>query len=349
VSAQGAIDRGHLVYRWDLDKTYLHTEFDTVRDLLHTAFETPASKRTVPGAAALLRELRTTDPAGIYILSGSPEQMRRVLEAKLRLDGIRWDAFTLKPSLRNLMRGKVRYLKDQVSYKLAALLSSRTGVAPDTTEVLFGDDAEADAFIYSIYADICAGRVDDAELMEVLSLANVYPEDIPPLVRLAHRVPRVETVRRIYIHLERVSSPAGFTELGRRVCPFFNYFQPAVVLVQDGMLDAPSALRVGAELVLEHGFNPEALTASFMDLSRRGYVGRRTAEALIEGGTQVDPHGFLGAAPVVSRFLEDLEERSRGLEEPAPLSVDDIDYSGLFPRDRARALAGKLRAKWRRR
>ena len=344
----GDIDRASLVYRWDLDKTYLHTEFDTVRDLLNTAFETPASKRTVPGASALLRELRTTEPAGIYILSGSPEQMRRVLEAKLRLDGIMWDAFTLKPSLRNLMRGKVRYLKDQVSYKLAALLTSRTGVAPDTMEVLFGDDAEADAFIYSLYADICGGRVGDAELMEVLALASVYPEDIAPLVRLAHRIPRRETVRRIYIHLERVSSPAGFQELGRRVCPFFNYFQPALVLVHDGMLDAPSALRVGAELVLEHGFNPEALIASFMDLQLRGYVGRTVADQLLEGAGEVDPHGFLGAAPVVEAFAEALAERLGDLGEPPPFVVGDIDYSGLFPRDRARALAGKLRAKWRR-
>src|SRR5690606_10480098 len=78
--------RRRLVYRWDLDKTYLRTEFDTVRDLVKTAFESAAQKRTVPGAAALLRELRATEPRGIYIVSGSPEQLRRVLEAKLKLD-----------------------------------------------------------------------------------------------------------------------------------------------------------------------------------------------------------------------------------------------------------------------
>ena len=49
------LDRHRLVYRWDLDKTYLRTEFDTVRDVLRTAFEKPHDKRTVPGAAALLR------------------------------------------------------------------------------------------------------------------------------------------------------------------------------------------------------------------------------------------------------------------------------------------------------
>lgn len=45
------------VARWDLDKTYLRTDFDTLRDIVRTALERPDQKRTVPGAAALLREL----------------------------------------------------------------------------------------------------------------------------------------------------------------------------------------------------------------------------------------------------------------------------------------------------
>ena len=68
----GRAERHRVVYRWDLDKTYLRTEFDTVKDWLRTAFETAHDKRTVPGAGALLREIRTTDQFGIYIVSGSP-------------------------------------------------------------------------------------------------------------------------------------------------------------------------------------------------------------------------------------------------------------------------------------
>ena len=136
------VDRGRLVYRWDLDKTYLRTEFDTVRDLLRTAFESAAQKRTIPGAASLLRELRATDPHGIYIVSGSPEQLRRVLERKLRIDGIRWDGFTLKPQLRYIARGRFRFVKDQLSYKLGALLESRAGMPHEIDEYLFGDDAD---------------------------------------------------------------------------------------------------------------------------------------------------------------------------------------------------------------
>ena len=45
------------IARWDLDKTYLRTEFDTVRDLVKTALERPDQKRTNPGASTLLREM----------------------------------------------------------------------------------------------------------------------------------------------------------------------------------------------------------------------------------------------------------------------------------------------------
>ena len=146
------------ISRWDLDKTYLRTEFDTVRDLVRTAFERADEKRTNPGAATLLREMARAG-VSIHILSGSPEQMRRRLEDKLRLDGITWDSFVLKPNLQNMLRLRFRALKDQLGYKLPALLDARTALgASDARETLFGDDAEADAFVYSLYADIMAGR-----------------------------------------------------------------------------------------------------------------------------------------------------------------------------------------------
>src|SRR5260370_28293128 len=61
----------------------------------------------------------------VHILSGSPEQMRRRLEDKLRLDGISWDSFTLKPNLKNVLKLRFRALRDQLGYKLPALLHAR--------------------------------------------------------------------------------------------------------------------------------------------------------------------------------------------------------------------------------
>jgi len=333
--------RDQIVYRWDLDKTYLRTEFDT-------AMEPAARKRAYPGASTLLREIRATDPTAIFILSGSPEQMRRVLEAKLRLDGIRWDGFTLKPSLRNLIRGKFRFLRDQLSYKLIALLRSRTNVPPETDEILFGDDAEGDAFIYSLYADIAAGRVSQELLMKVAEAAEVYPDDIPDVVRIAARVPRHDAVRRIFIHLERVSSTVGFVDFGRRVCPFYNYFQPALVLLEDGALDAQAVLRVGADLVVAHTFNPEVLVASFDDLRRRGYLSKVVVDRMVEVSASIDRSTFGQASGPLQSLVRAMQAARRDLPDQVEVDLVKEDYLTLFAKDRARAKAAKRRALWTR-
>lgn len=340
--------REQVVYRWDLDKTYLRTEFDTLRDLLRTAFEPASRKRAYPGARTLLREIRATDPSAIFILSGSPEQMRSVLEAKLRLDGIRWDSFTLKPSLRNLVRGRIRFLHDQLSYKLTALLRSRTNVDPETDEILFGDDAEGDAFIYSLYADIAAGRVSREVLMQVAEAAQVYPEDIPEIVRIAARVPRRDAVRRIFIHLERVSSAVGFDDFGRRVCPFYNYFQPSLVLVEDGAIDASAALRVGADLVVAHTFNPEVLAASFDDLRRRGYLSRRVVDRVSLASDTIDASTFGHASGPLQTLVRAMEAARPELPTETVVDSTKEEYLSLYERDRARARAAKRRALWTR-
>src|SRR4051812_48150021 len=155
--ARGMLRSPHLVTprhiaRWDLDKTYLRTEFETVRDIVKTALERADEKRTNPGASTLLREMVRAG-ISVHILSGSPEQMRRRLEDKLRLDGIAWDSFTLKPNLQNVLRLRFRAVRDQLGYKLPALLQARATITDEDAtgrrETLFGDDAEADAFVYS--------------------------------------------------------------------------------------------------------------------------------------------------------------------------------------------------------
>ena len=152
--APGARPPRH-TFRWDLDKTYLRTEFDSIVDLAKNAIETAADKQAYPGATALLRALRQ-DEHRICIVSGSPTQMRQVLAAKLALDGITYDEFVLKNNLKNILRGRFRALRAQIPYKLPAMLRSRIGATAEH-ETLFGDDAEADAIIYCLYADVIAG------------------------------------------------------------------------------------------------------------------------------------------------------------------------------------------------
>jgi hypothetical protein len=265
------------IARWDLDKTYLRTEFDSLRDLVRTALERPDQKRTNPGAATLLREMVRTG-IRVHILSGSPEQMRRRLEDKLRLDGIVWDSFTLKPNLQNLLRLRFRAVRDQLGYKLPALLRARAAIAEADEagerchETLFGDDAEADAYVYSLYADVVAGRIDDELLIRILERARVYDDVVADAMDSVRNIERAEIVDRILIHLERQTPPDDFRTYGRRIVPFYNYLQAAFVLLEDALLGPDAVLRVAVELVTEHRFDGDALARSYLDLARRGHV-----------------------------------------------------------------------------
>lgn len=338
--------RGLLAYRWDLDKTYLRTEFDTVRDWVRLAFETAKDKRTVPGAASLLRELTETHPRGIYIVSGSPTQLRTVLEAKLRLDGVRWDTLVLKPQLRNILRGRFRFIKDQVGYKLAALFESRATLPPEVMEYMFGDDAELDASIYSLYSDVCTGRVTLDVLERVLTQSGAYEDVVPEVVALAEKVPRGGGALRVFIHLDRVSAPVDFAALGGRVVPFHNYLQPALILLEEGALDPLGACHVASELLGEHGFTSDALTASYLDMGRRGYLGPGAAKSLAAFVDSVDDHVLgVGDAPQLRAFAEGLvREGALELAEVERHAPPDIDYLAHFSADKARAKAAKRRA-----
>jgi hypothetical protein len=268
------------ISRWDLDKTYLRTEFDTVRDLVRTALERADEKRTNPGAATLLREMRRAG-VSIHILSGSPEQMRRRLEDKLRLDGIQWDSFILKPNLQNMLRLRFRALKDQLGYKLPALLGARMSEgkeAEGAKETLFGDDAEADAYVYSLYADIMAGRIGEELVFAIGERGRVYEDVLEGMLRNVRMVKPSAVVERILIHLEQQTAPRDFHVYGKRVVPFYNYLQAAFVVHEDKRLGADGVLRVAVEMVTQHRFDGDALARSYGDLGKRGHL----------AGTRVD-------------------------------------------------------------
>ncbi|HSO34027.1 MAG TPA: hypothetical protein VLT33_15945 [Labilithrix sp.] len=320
------------ISRWDLDKTYLRTEFDTVRDLVRTAFERADEKRTNPGAATLLREMARAG-VSIHILSGSPEQMRRRLEDKLRLDGIIWDSFILKPNLQNMLRLRFRALKDQLGYKLPALLDARTALGEsDACETLFGDDAEADAFVYSLYADIMAGRAGEELVRQIGERGRVYDdvlEDIQRCVRLVKGRPVVE---RILIHLEQQTPPGDFAIYGPRVVPFYNYLQSAFVVYEDGRLPAQGVLRVATELVMQHRFDGDAMARSYHDLGKRGHLrGTSIAElgAALETWTQEEP--TLAAKDELRAMIDRLPDYAAqaALRFVPPAETEMPDYLAL--------------------
>jgi len=330
------------VFRWDLDKTYLRTEFDSLGDLIKSAIENAADKQAYPGATALLRALRG-EGHRICIVSGSPTQMRQVLAAKLALDGVEWDEFVLKDNLRNILRGRFRALRAQIPYKLPALLDSRIRSLPAPNETLFGDDAEADAIIYCLYADILSERVTPADLARVLDAARAYPDDTDRILDLARRVPKGPVVRRMFIHLDRRSPPGGFYRYGRRLVPVFNYFQTAMVLYGDRVLTARQVLFVALEMLDSRQFELATIANSLQDLLRRGRLEREVALRLATEATEAAEQGALSGRsdlPPFDQIARAFADRVRQLGSAAPPQIpgDDepLDYVKLVDEEHER-------------
>jgi hypothetical protein len=331
------------IARWDLDKTYLRTEFDTFRDLVRTALERPDEKRTNPGAATLLREMVRAG-VSVHILSGSPEQMRRRLEDKLRLDGISWDSFTLKPNLQNVLRLRFRALKDQLGYKLPALLQARATMSDRDSrgddghrqETLFGDDAEADAFVYSLYADVVKGDVSEDTLFEVCERGRVYPDVLATTLRYARMIERGAVVERILIHLERQSPPSAFQVYGSRAVPFYNYLQAALVVHEDGRLAPEGVMRVAVELVVQHRFDGDALARSYLDLARRGHLRGVKARELAGALEEMEKAGKLPAARELHVLAERLPEMGAMAREHYRYTPCECDYVTMVTAHNAR-------------
>jgi hypothetical protein len=191
-------------------------------------------------------------------------------------------------------------------------------------EALLGDDAEADAFVYSLYADVCSGEVRGERLAALLRTGHCYDDDIADIVRLATYLQPMPTVERILIHLDRQSSPSTFEAYGPRVVPFFNYAQAAFVLLADGRLPPLAVVRVLRDLVLHHHFDGPALARSYVELARRGHVDGR------------------GIAPLVAALDRWLSERpmvgDSELAEVARLLSEEGAELGASPRPEARTI-----------
>lgn len=256
------------VYRWDLDRTYLDTEIHSMRGLVRAAFEDASDKRTVPGAAALLRGLCARDPeARVHILSGSPIQMREVLLQKLALDGVRVDRLILKDNLGNIRRGRLRAVRGQIGFKLPHLLEDRIDLPLDTEETLFGDDSEADALIYSTYAAVLAGEIGIDQLVAILKAGDAYPDMVDRAVGAAKTLARSDAVREIFIRVDRGIPVGVYRLLGSRVRPVFAWLQAAMVLWVRGALEDASLVNV-----MDSISSTEGLVGLISDAARRGLV-----------------------------------------------------------------------------
>lgn len=323
------------VYVWDLDKTYLDTSWASLSELWRTAIEKAFQKKNIPGTATLVRALRAgwEDQRGqlsfpIYFITASPPQMEEKIVQKLDLDEIRPLGSFFKDNLRNWKPTRWWRLTNQVGFKIQALLQLRTRLKDDVRQVLWGDDSESDAVIYSLYSDICARRWSEKQLIELLSRLHVVGEQTETILDLQDEIPASDPVEKIYINLATDTDPEYYLKFGRRCVPTLNSLQAALDLFQDARLSAPRVLEVARDMRDNYGISREEMEKSVDNLVRRQILGKPVCEAILP---QLSDHGFLSndfKPSVEPRLVEEEREgRIYRLEGQHEAWIPDgIDY-----------------------
>lgn len=266
------------VFVWDLDKTYLDTRFSQLRHLVKIPLEFGVDKRAVPGTPALLHGLRD-GPGGrahrpLFFVSASPYQLHRTIARKMLLDGVEFDGITYKDPLRVLLRGHVGELKHQLGFKLSALLLLFRDLSAGSEIYLFGDDAEQDALVYCLFADVAAGRLRGRRLADTLTRLGVRAPYQGALVALCGTLPAREAVSGVYIHLVRCPDGSSVRDFGPRVVGFPSAAGAGRHLHGRGLLGAAALEKVG-----EGAGQPVAVFTGTADPDEGGWWTPRTVVA----------------------------------------------------------------------
>jgi hypothetical protein len=325
------VKQGPVILRWDLDKTYLVSQFESLRYLIRVPFQKAKDKVALPGVASLIKGIRRTverrRPVAVYFLSASPPQIGAAIREKLELDGILYDGITFKDQVRHLIYARFDAVLEQIGYKLEQLLKSARENAPASLELLFGDDWESDPFVYSLYADILERRLDADEVGELLRRAEVsrhYGDRIAELIR-QQRPPA--SVAGVFILRQRPARAADLQAFGPRLVWFDNYFECALNLWDISLLDLQGVFEILADV----GFNPAQAAASFDAVCERTDSGRArlapVRRALVRAGV-MEPVEVGPLAPRIAAALKRRLKRAALRAGATPLP----DYARLVER-----------------
>lgn len=325
--------RAH-VFRWDLDKTYLVSNFDSFRSLLKVPFERGTDKVTVPGATALMKALRRTAERNgveprVYFVTASPPQIGGPIKEKLALDGIVYEGIAFKDQVYHLVRGRFEALREQIGYKLTQLLSGGIESEEGAIELLFGDDWESDPFVYSVYADVMAGRLDRERTLAILTAANVDERYVEAVSDLLTRERPSTVVGAIHVLRQRGRPEEELRRFGPRMVWFDNYLECALTLHADGFVDVEGVIEVGSEA----GLSPAGVAAAVEAVIARRFVRRaslaRARARLVRAGVDV----FVPRASVFARGLARVTRRLRRRPSIRASGAAPIpDYEALVER-----------------
>jgi hypothetical protein len=247
-------------YIWDIDKTWLDTRFSQLKGMLKIPFEFAVDKHAVPGATALLHALRQgpseREHRPLFFITASPPFIRKAIERKMLIDGIEFDGITYKDQVEVFRRREFGSLKEHTAFKLGALLLLAKAFPLGTQVYMFGDDAERDALLYCMFADISAGRLRGDRLVRTQMQMGALQRYAQDVADLAEQVPARELVAGIHIHLVREPDGSLIREFGPRVIGYPSVAAVAQHLCAHGLISERGRAGIVGEGEVVHGEAP---------------------------------------------------------------------------------------------
>ena len=275
------IKDSNYIFVWDLDKTYLDTDFGGFRKIMKIAFEQAIKKRNVPGTDQLVRSLaKCNKPFPIFFISASPPQMQEKIYEKWMHDRIKPYGFYSKDNLKNLRFGRWARLTNHIGFKIQALMELRILISKDTKMICWGDDSESDATIYSLFSDICSHKLTDKETIALLKEFNVLPEQIDLILELRDQRDHFDPIHRVYINLAVDTDPEYYRKYGRRLMAVENSFEVTIDLFQRGFIDLDGVKAVANSLIKKYKFKPFQLEEAYELLAKRSRLSKTADELL---------------------------------------------------------------------
>ena len=336
-----------LLCRWDLDKTYLRSEFDTLRQLCGRRFETRRGQGRGAGRRRAHQGAARRAPSGaggtslVYFVSASPPQIGKAIRDKLALDGVPYDGIVFKNQLEHLRRGQ------------APATCASTSASSSSSSCAAGSAAPAERARAALRRRLGVGSAHLLALRRHPRRARSAPSgsrrsspasrvdpELRPRDRARSRARRRRRRRRrAHLHQPRAADAAGASSGSfgaARRADLQLLPDRAACSPPTAYLDADDVgARRRASLLERSGYTPRRLENSLADLVRRGHLDRRrgrrcspqplrAARRAAAGGSRVAALARAHARRRVRRPPRLVVVRFRASPRATPLDYDAI-------------------------
>lgn len=277
------------VYIWDLDGTYLNTDINSFKSIMKIPFELAHEKENIPGSDVLLKYLRINDPSGekqnnpIYFITASPPQFRNAIHKKMMLDGIEYNGIVFKDYFKILSKFMMKEVFNQITYKLIALLDNRKQLPKNSKEILFGDNLEQDAEIYSLYDKLLDKDADYKLIHSYLERLNVQEPYITQIINNAKSLNKGITenpVKRIYVHLTANEDISSYKKYSKKLIPVFNFFQASASLFENKNLSLLGVGEVFKKILSYKTCSQENIMYSLKEMKNNKFIHEKTEKEI---------------------------------------------------------------------